>query len=157
MYQQGLAVLAASDYSLRLNHWVLGDNQTRARLGQGVWAKSAHFQADKAGWRLKATVAQGDSGIDSMAYWENRPRTADTWHDIHQEVSGAMNSLSKLPSWQDAFAACQERAPHNQRPRAISAHHIKKATSHGSAPDRRLVPTTEAAAGLSPTLADWCP
>ena len=108
VYQQGLAALAASDYPLRLNHWVIGDDKTRARLGPGAWAKSAHFQADRAGWRLRSTAAQGDCGIDAMAYWENRPRTADSWLEIRQEIAGAMITLAKDPDWQDAFETCQD-------------------------------------------------
>ena len=114
VYQQGLATLAATDYPLRLNRWVIGDNKTRARLGQGAWAKSAHVQADKAGWRLRETAAQGDCGIDTMAYWENRPRVAESWLEIRQEIAGAMITLAKDPAWQDAFDTCQD-GDHEQK------------------------------------------
>ena len=162
VYTSGLAHMAATHFPLCLNHWMVGDKSKKPKIGHGAWAKSAHVQAAKAGWRLRETAAQGDCGIDTMAFWENRPRTEATWYEIRQEIAATMVSVAMEAAWQDAFVACQESRQGGAAARAASALAATKpicgaasgsdaaakpnapaSTTHGS----RRQPSTAAASG----------
>lgn len=147
VYTSGLATMAATHFPLRLNHWMIGDKSKKPKIGHGAWTKSAHVQAAKAGWRLRETAAQGDCGIDTMAFWENRPRTEATWYAIRQEIAGTMVSLAMDAAWQGAFVTCQESRKGGAAARAASAPPATKPTRGGaSGCDAAAQPNTPAAA-----------
>ena len=68
----------------------------------------ARKQAVSVGWLLKETQALGDCGIDCMAYYDEVARSDASWRKIRHEIYMFMNSVKHIPTWQDAFVACQE-------------------------------------------------
>ena len=74
-------------------------------------ALDASLAAAKAGWGLKATVCQGDCGVDVMAYHDGAERCADSWKAIRRELATFMRDIAAIPVWQDVFQACQESEP----------------------------------------------
>ena len=78
-----------------------------ARVARPGRPSSGRAPAAGAGWSLRATVAQGDCGIDAMAYWEGRPRTPETWQRVRLELAAAMVALRGCTMWQDAYIGCE--------------------------------------------------
>ena len=92
----------------RMNHFMIGvPCEPKEPMGR-QYKYSAHVQAAQVGWRLRRTIAQGDCGIDTVAYFEGRPRTADTWQEIRTELAVAMVSVAGCVAWQDAFLTCDD-------------------------------------------------
>ena len=151
VYASGFATMAATQFPLRLNHWMIGDKGKPAKIGERAWAKSAHVQAAKAGWRLRATAAQGDCGIDTMSFWEQRPRNEATWCDIRLEVAAAMASVATEAAWQDAFITCQESRTGGRAARAATAAAVRY-PSGGAAFGSGAPPTPNVPAAAVPKL-----
>lgn len=154
VFTRGLATMAATHFPLRMNHWMIGDKSRKAKIGARPWAKSAHVQADKAGWRLLETAAQGDCGIDAMAFWENRTRTEATWCEIRQELAAAMMSVSNDAAWQDAFVTCQESLHGGAAALAASAPKVSEPLGGPACGSGAIsMPTAPAAATPKPSTA----
>jgi hypothetical protein len=54
------------------------------------------------------TVAQGDCGLDVMAYWDGVDRTPNQWKTLRLEVGVAIEGLASDPQWHTVFVACAE-------------------------------------------------
>ena len=54
------------------------------------------------------TVAQGDCGLDVMAYWDGRDRTPKQWKSLRLETGYAIEGLASDPQWRTVFVACAE-------------------------------------------------
>ena len=61
-----------------LNHWLIGKRKAAGEPPESYYKNLAGAVAEHAGWSIRKTVAQGDCGIDCMAYYDGRPRTAET-------------------------------------------------------------------------------
>ena len=54
------------------------------------------------------TAAQGDCGLDVMAYWDGVDRTPNQWKRLRLEVGVAIEGLVSDPQWHTVFTACAE-------------------------------------------------
>ena len=54
------------------------------------------------------TAAQGDCGLDVMAYWDGVDRTPNQWKSLRLEVGAAIEGLASDPQWHTVFVACAE-------------------------------------------------
>ena len=54
------------------------------------------------------TAAQGDCGLDVMAYWDGLDRTPKQWKSLRLEVGVAIEGLASDPQWHTVFVACAE-------------------------------------------------
>ena len=54
------------------------------------------------------TAAQGDCGLDVMAYWDGRDRTPNQWKSLRLEIGVAIEGLASDPRWHKVFVACAE-------------------------------------------------
>ena len=99
----GGEVQAASGLHPLVNHFMIG-SMVRLRpmkepppasaITETTCAKQA---ARRAGWRLLDTVTQGDCGIDTMAHFMKRPRTAETWLAIRHELADYLEARAQDP------------------------------------------------------------
>ena len=99
---------AESLYS-RSNHFLIGTlHPPPPSAIASLPLEAIEVAASKVGWGVLTTVAQGDCGIDAMAYHSGRARDAESWDDIREDLAGAILSLCENVDWQDAFETCQE-------------------------------------------------
>ena len=56
------------------------------------------------------TAAQGDCGLDVMAYWDGFDRTPKPWKSLRLEVGAAIEGLASDPQWHTVFRSVH-RAP----------------------------------------------
>jgi hypothetical protein len=54
------------------------------------------------------TAAQGDCGLDVMAYWDGVDRTPSQWKSLRLEVGVAIEGLASDPQWHTVFVECAE-------------------------------------------------
>ncbi len=73
-----------------------------------VKAGSAARRTLRVGWVLKEMVAQGDCGIDAMAFNAGMPHNAATWKAIRAELADFMLEVAHRVTWQDSFKACHD-------------------------------------------------
>jgi hypothetical protein len=71
-------------------------------------AQAAWMDAKDAGWALKETAANGDCGIDAMAYHEGLPRCSKSWLKLRNEIANFMRLVADSAPWQAAFELCAE-------------------------------------------------
>ena len=110
---------------LRGNHWVIGvamgDADAHVRLpphepcggercGQSGGTCMSPLIEDLLGFGIAAlpTAAQGDCGLDVMAYWDGVDRTPNQWKRLRLEVGAAIEGLASDPQWHTVFTACAE-------------------------------------------------
>ena len=99
---------AESLYS-RSNHFLIGTlHPPPPSAIASLPLEAIEVAASKVGWGVLTTVAQGDCGIDAMAYHSGRARVEESWDDIREDLAGAILSLCENVDWQDAFETCQE-------------------------------------------------
>ena len=95
------------------NHFVIGVCVPGLRLKagslktEGPTPRLASRAALKVQWMLKQTAAQGDCGIDVMAFHSRRPRTAPSWKTIRKELADFMFACSERPEWQEVYFCCE--------------------------------------------------
>ena len=98
----------------RVSHYVIGVPSHAARSGAvapeclGSPPQCARLAALRAGWGLKATVAQGDCAIDVMAYYQSFERHENTWKHLRGQIADFLLAASLDASWHEIFAACGE-------------------------------------------------
>ena len=54
------------------------------------------------------TAAQGDCGLDVMAYWDGVDQTPNQWKSLRLELGAAIEGLASDPQWHTVFVACAE-------------------------------------------------
>ena len=103
-----------------VNHFVIGvplltSGATHAALvvpgslKQAVQVQeSAAAAAQRAGWGLKLTVADGDCGVDTMSYFDNAGRTLEKWTSLRNEIADKIAEVAGQSPWQEVFRCCCE-------------------------------------------------
>jgi hypothetical protein len=109
----------------RTNHFVIGVAAKDRRIvkapvaGRSLVVTTAKSAALSVGWTLKATVAQGDCGVDCMAYYDNAAnRCRKSWLAVRLELAEFMESVHTQAVWQQVYSMCGEADP---RPRRLAA------------------------------------
>ena len=99
-----------------LNHFVIGASSGpsgadgAAVVGTAVApASCAKRAALRAGWILKATIADGDCAPDAMAHHLCLPRDEETWQPIREAIADFMFLNAGSEAWQEIAVACQEQ------------------------------------------------
>ena len=120
VYADGGALLAAgfgAHAGSFANHFVIAvaSAESPAEIAaEGFAPAVAHLPscarraALRAGWLLRGTVAQGDCGVDAMAYSLRRERTPATWAELREAIAEFLFLHAHQELWQDIAGACQE-------------------------------------------------
>ena len=99
----------------RVSHYVIGVPSLTARSGAvapfqlGPPPQCAKLAALRAGWGLKPTVAQGDCGIDVMAYNQGFERHENTWRYLRGQIADFLIAAAMDEQWHKIFEVCGER------------------------------------------------
>ena len=99
---------------LDANHFVIGSApreplpcapaSSKARGAGG----DAQSNALRLGWLLRETVAQGDCGLDVMAYHLGLERIPLCWLELRVRIADFLDEHAADASWQEIAEACQE-------------------------------------------------
>jgi hypothetical protein len=112
-----------------INHFVIGLAAVDRGVvqapaaGRSLVVTTARNAAMSVGWTLKATVAQGDCGPDSLAYHDDATkRSPAAWLGVREELARFMDTVQNQRVWQQVFRACCEADPQPVRravPRSV--------------------------------------
>ena len=108
------AWLAVDAHGSQSNHFVIATPRPLAPLEvltKSLWTPPggcAKKAALRIGCMLLPTIAQGDCGIDCMAFHAGLPRNEETWQAIRSELSSFLRANSGSALWQDIATMCGE-------------------------------------------------
>ena len=73
------------------------------------------MQLRNLGFMLITTAAQGDCGIDALAYYDNeyQRRGPEDWKELRHLLAREMSEHAGEPAWQEIFKACWETPDEN--------------------------------------------
>lgn len=108
------ALLAAHGHP-QVNHFVIGIPGPRfeyiaagANTNPGDVALCAHEAAKCAGWSLKATIAQGDCGVDAMCWCLGYLQDHEARAAMRKRIASFLTEVANDDVWQEIAKACQE-------------------------------------------------
>ena len=101
------------EYRHAVQHYVIAFPFGKSRSA-GRYAR-LEVQLQQMGYVMILTAAQGDCGIDALAYHDNDflHATAVEWKRLRHELGTVMEEHAEEPMWQELFQGCAEAAADN--------------------------------------------